>query len=306
MNKKNLILLIILAALLGVAAVYQYFWLPKQNISGRQANWLAKIDFATVDKIEIKLNGRATTLNKEGERWRVAGDGAWYVNDVLADNFTQAWQTVASSSLFIVSTDKNAKADFKTDGSFTLKLSAGNNQVADLAIGLTRAGYTYISPAGSDTSYEVGGDLRSAFDYEEWRDLSIFNSGSDKINQVKITQGKNSLTLAKDGAVWQVAGNNKIKLNQDKVARIISLTGELSANSIPDQKSKDTGLDKSTWTVEATGEGVKNILIIGREAVPDKQPSGSLFVKNATSPNIYLLGKNIAGVFQVNLKDLTI
>jgi hypothetical protein len=56
--------------------------------------------------------------------------------------------------------------------------------------------------------------------------------------------------------------------------------------------------------VEATGEEIKNILINGRDAMLDKQPSGSLFVKNATSPNIYLLGKNIAGVFQVNSKDL--
>jgi hypothetical protein len=304
MNKKNLILLLILLFFLALAGIYQYFWLPQKNISGRQDNWLAKINFAAVNKIEIKLNGQTTTLNKEGERWRVAGDGQWYVNGILADNFARAWQTAASSSLFIVSTDKDAKADFKTDGSFTLKLSANKIRVADLAIGLTRSGYTYIAPADSNISYEVGSDLRSAFDYEEWRDLNIFNADSNKINQIKITQGKNSLTLKKEGTVWQVADNAKLKLNQDKVARIASLMGELSANAIPDQKSKDTGLDKNTWTVEATGEGIKNVLIIGKEEVIDKQPSGNLFVKSAVSPNIYLLGKNIAGVFQVNLKDL--
>lgn len=305
MNRKNLTLLLILLFLLALAGIYQYWWLPKQNISGRQENWLAKINFAEVDKIEIKLNGRETVLNKEGERWRVAGDGQWYVNSILADNFTQAWQTAASSSLFVVSTNKDAKADFKTDGSFTLKLSVNKIRVADLAIGATRAGYTYIAPADSDTSYEVGSDLRSAFDYVEWRDLNIFNAVSDKIKQVKITQRKNSLVLKKENDSWQVAGNTKLKLNQDKVARIASLMGELSATSIPDQAAKDTGLDKNNWTVEATGEGIKNTLIIGREAVLDKQASGNLFVKSATSPNIYLLGKNLAGVWQINLKDLT-
>lgn len=294
-----------LLVLVGLATAYQYLWLPKKTDSAKQENWLAKINFNEVDKIIVKRDGQETVLNKDGERWRVVGDGDWYVNNSLVDNFKQAWQTSASSSMFLVSNDKNTKADLKTDGSFNVKLSAKNNQLADLAIGLTRAGYTYVSPAGSDTSFEAGGDLRSAFDYEEWRDLTIFNTGSDKISQIKITQNNNSLILKKDNNSWQVVGNTKIKLNQDKVGRMVALMGELSANSIPDQKAKDTGLDKTTWTVEATGEGIKNVLIIGQDEIVAKKPSGNLFVKTPANSNIYLLGKNLTGVFQANLKDLT-
>lgn len=305
MNKKNLILLLVLALLIAASAVYQYLWLPKTSPSGQQENWLAKVNFSEVDKIVVTREGKVTTLNKEGERWRVAGEGTWYVHDVLVENFTRGWQTSATFSMFIVSNNKDTKASFKTDGSFNLKLSAKNNQLIDLNLGSNRAGYTYVAKADSDASFEVGGDLRAPFDYEEWRDLSIFNTGQENIKQIKIVQGKNSLVLVKTKDLWEVAGNAKLKLNQNKVSRMASLMGDLSASSIPDQKTKDTGLDKNNWTVEATGEGIKNVLIIGQEKVQDKQPSGDLFVKSSASSNIYLLGKNLTGIFQINLKDLT-
>lgn len=305
MNKKNLILLIILLVLGGVAGIYQYLWLPKTADSATQENWLAKVDLAQADKMIIQREGKETVLNKDGARWRVVGEGVWYVEDILVDNLKNNWATATSSKMFVVSNDKKTKTDFKTDGSLNVKLLSGDKLLTELSIGLTRAGYTYVAKANFDSTFEVGGDLRSAFDYDEWRDLSIFSGGADIIKQIKITQNKTSISLKKEGDNWQLVGNAKIKLNQDKVARIASLMGELSANSIPDQKSNNTGLDKNNWTVEAMGDGFKNVLIIGQEAMRGKEVSGDLFVKSATNANIYLLGKNLAGVFQANLKDLT-
>ncbi len=305
MNKKNLILLIILVVLVGVGAGYQYFWLPKKNITDQQVNWLAKVNLAEVDKIVIKKNGQTTTLSRDGERWRVVTDGQWYVNEALVDNFNQAWQRATISKMSLVSNNRDSKAELKTDGSgLKVQLLSKDNQLLDFYIGLSQSGHTYVSRSDTEASFEVAGDLLSVFDYAEWRDFNIFNSGSDKIKQIKITQGKNILTLKKENSDWQLTGNPKLKLNQDKVARIVSLLGDLSATSIPEQKAKDTGLDKKIWTVEATGEGIRNILIIGNEEMVNKKPGGNFFVKNAVSPNLYLLSKNLVGVFQVNPKDL--
>jgi hypothetical protein len=306
MNKKNLILLLILLFFLALTGIYQYFWLPKTTDSAKEENWLAQVDLTQADKIIIKRDGKEIVLNKDGARWRVIGEGVWYVEDTLIDNLKNNWAMATSSKMFIVSNDKTTKPTFKTDGSLSVKLLIKDKTLSELAVGLTRASYTYIAKPDSDVTFEVGGDLRSAFDYAEWRDLSIFSGGGDTIKQIKITQNKTSIFLKKEGTNWQLVGNAKVKLNQDKVGRIASLMGELSANSIPDQKSQNTGLDKNNWTVEATGDGFKNVLIIGQEAMRGKEASGDLFVKTATSSNIYLLGKNLVGVFQASLKDLTI
>lgn len=304
MSKKNLILFLILLALIALFFVYQSWWLPKVAQHGRLDNFLAQVDFNQVDKMAVKRQGVETVLIKEGDKWRVQGAGEWYVNNLLIDVINETWQEAATGTIAVVSTSQEAKKDFKTDGDLTLTLFKQDQQLGAWALGMSQGGVGYVSVLESPETYEVKANLRSAFDYEEWRDFAIFKTDPDKLTKIKLTQTGQTIVLTKTKAGWQVAGNDKLKLNQDKVANLIMALSSLSAKTIPDQKIADTGLSKNIWMVEATGEGIKNILIIGQEEIVNKQPSGNLFVKTSASSNIYLVDKSTVGIFQVSLKDL--
>ncbi len=300
--KKNLILSIILVILLALAAAYQYWYLPRVNNSTQENNFLAKIDIVKADKIVIKRGEIETTLIKEGDRFKVQAPGEWYVNKLVAQTMIQSWQTADSGTVFLVSHNKDAKPEFKTDGGLVVKIFQGNNQQGAWVLGLTRAGYTYISHVGSDDTYEVQGNLRSAFDYQEWRDFAIWPPATGAFTALKISRGKDVLQLQKQGADWFLSGDKKTKLKLDKLNQVLALMSDLSASSIADAKETDNGLASSQFKIEASGQGINRLLLIGKER-KDKSAS-EVYVKTNQNNNVYLIRTQERDIFNLSLKDL--
>ena len=303
MNKKNLILLIILLILIGLAVVYQFWWLPRNDNKNQEVNFLAKVDIAKVDKIIVKRNGTETVLIKAGDKWKVQADGDWRVNNLLMEKIVQVWQGASNGSIFLASGDKETKDKFKTDGSLSVKMFEGDKQAGSWAIGLTSAGYNYVSPEGSDSTYGIWGDLRSAFDYVEWRDFSIWEKQGD-FNKITIRRDKESFVLEKNGNDWVLSADKKNKVNQERIAQIAALMENLSASSIAEIKTGDTGLDKSKLIIEAEAAGSKRILIVGKEQLVNGKASGEFFVKTNQNNNIYLITKEQKSVLEAGKTDL--
>ncbi len=299
MSKKNLILLLVLALLLGLSAVYQLWWLPRVNNASREKNFLADINFKQVDKIIVKRGETATTLIRDGQRFKVQTAGDWQVNNLLTEAMNQAWQTAAGNPLFLVSQNKAAQADFKTDGSgLTVKFFQSDRQVGEWRLGLTRADYTYLSLPDSEATYEVKGDLRSAFDYAEWRDMVIWTAPAE-ITKLTIKRGRQTINLVKENDSWLLVSDKKIKLKQDRVAQIASLMTNLSASSLPGAKETATGLDKSALIIEAGGQNLKRVLTVGQAKSADE-----VYVRTDQNNNVYLIRKEQIDILNVGLSDL--
>ncbi len=299
MSRKNLILLLVLAILLGLSAVYQLWWLPRVNNASREKNFLADINFKQVDKIIVKRGETATTLIRDGQRFKVQTAGDWQVNNLLTEAMNQAWQTAAGNPLFLVSQNKAAQADFKTDGSgLTVKFFQSDRQVGEWRLGLTRADYTYLSLPDSEATYEVKGDLRSAFDYAEWRDMVIWTAPAE-ITKLTIKRGRQTINLVKENDSWLLVSDKKIKLKQDRVAQIASLMTNLSASSLPGAKETATGLDKSALIIEAGGQNLKRVLTVGQAKSADE-----VYVRTDQNNNVYLIRKEQIDILNVGLSDL--
>lgn len=301
MNKKNLLLAIIL--LVFALAAYGYSF-PYQAYLRRQAsptNFLAGSNLALVDKITITKQGTTSTLLKESDRWRVLGPGEFYVNSELAREALATLQRLTTSTLSIVSRATSTKSSFATDSKSgtIITLWQGESKLTDFILGKSDAAYSYLSQASSDLSYATVLDLSLFASVTDWRDPLIFTSDASTWTSLKLQNNlkKSTLQLEKKGEDW-LAEPAKTKLNKNKVQALLDTISALEADAIPLNQSLATGLDKPSLMISFSNSLLSNTLAVG--ALSNNQ----YYVKRSDSANVYLLNKNKIEPFFADLKAL--
>ena len=301
MNKKNLLLAIIL--LIFALAAYGYSF-PYQAYLKRQTsptNFLAGTNLAMVDKITITKQGTTSTLLKESDRWRVLGSGEFYVNSELAREALDTLQHLTTSTLSVVSRATSTKSSFATDSKSgtMITLWQGESKLTEFILGKSDAAYTYLSQVSSDLSYATVLDLSLFASVTDWRDPVIFMSDASTWTSLKLQNNlkKSTLQLEKKGEDW-LAESAKTKLNKDKVQALLAAISALEADAIPLNQSLATGLDKPSLTISFSNSLLSNTLVVG--ALSNNQ----YYVKRSDSANIYLLNKARLDPFLVDLKTL--
>ena len=301
MNKKNLLLAIIL--LVFALAAYGYSF-PYQAYLTRQAsptNFLAGSNLALVDKITITKQGTTSTLLKESDRWRVLGPGEFYVNSELAREALTTLQRLTTSTLSIVSRATSTKSSFATDSKSgtIITLWQGESKLTDFILGKSDAAYSYLSQASSDLSYATVLDLSLFASVTDWRDPLIFTSDASTWTSLKLQNNlkKSTLQLEKKGEDW-LAEPAKTKLNKNKVQALLDTISALEADAIPLNQSLATGLDKPSLMISFSNSLLSNTLAVG--ALSNNQ----YYVKRSDSANIYLLNKSKIEPFFTDLKAL--
>lgn len=301
MNKKNLLLAIIL--LVFALAAYGYSF-PYQAYLTRQAsptNFLAGSNLALVDKITITKQGTTSTLLKESDRWRVLSPGEFYVNSELAREALTTLQHLTTSTLSIVSRATSTKSSFATDSKSgtIITLWQGESKLTDFILGKSDAAYSYLSQASSDLSYATVLDLSLFASVTDWRDPLIFTSDASTWTSLKLQNNlkKSTLQLEKKGEDW-LAEPAKTKLNKNKIQALLDTISALEADAIPFNQSLATGLDKPSLMISFSNSLLSNTLAVG--ALSNNQ----YYVKRSDSANVYLLNKNKIEPFFADLKAL--
>lgn len=293
-------MIVIILAVLTFA--YNTWWLPKKNAATRMDNFLAKIDIAKVDKIIIKRAETDVILSKAGQRWRVNSPGEWFVHPLLMDAVFQGWQKAAGNDLVLVSNNPEIKKDFQLDDDLTVEFFQADDRLGAWVIGSSSGLTTYLSSVDDQATYEVKGDLRGVFAYEEWRDFSVWRETDMSFNSLEVQYNGRGFKLFKEGDEW-LAADRSIKLNQGKVDRLVSLMTDLSASGIAEDQTGDYGLAKSRFKIIAGG-GVDRQLVIGSERMAAGLATGEFYIKTTQNDNIYLIRRDQRDIFAVALKDL--
>jgi hypothetical protein len=287
-NKKTLFLAIALVVLIGLAFAYQGPIKQWQEKASKQKNFLAGIDTEKIDKIIVAKNGE-TTLEKGSDGWTVAGTDFRVNKSAMEEALTKLSDAV-SADLELISTNKAKKADFKTDMSgVTVKLYQAGKQITELVVGKVAGDYqsSYIARSDADSTYLLQGvNLSYVFDKDDWRDRTIFTGEAAKLTKLRIQQGKIQFTAGLAGEKWTVEDAKKTPLNKEKVDKALALMANLTATEIPAQDFKAAGLEKNQLIVEASGEGVKNTLMVGND-----NGKGMYYAKKGDSDIIYLISK---------------
>lgn len=296
MNKKTLILGGLLVVLIALAYVYQGPLKKWQNNLGKPQNILAKIDITKIDKMKITSGGKTIVLSKPSNvlaapasiKWKYNNAKDFYADPGLTSSALERLKQAASSEPGLISNSQARKSEFKTDGAgLNVKIYQAEKKVADFTIG-NRAGYSgsYISAPESPATYLVKADLRGVFEPAEWRDLTIFSTAESALNKIRFQYPNREFTVELKSDKWSGILPEKFTVNQEKIDKISRLMSDLKAREIPEQTFDNTGLDKHLIIIEASGEGVDNVLMIG------ENQNGLYYAKKGDSDNIYLIDKS--------------
>ena len=289
MSKKTLTLGIVLVMLIALAFFYQGPLKKWQNNLGKPKNILAKIDINKINKIEVISGGEITVLSKLGEKWKYNNSKDFYVNSAIMAKILESLNAAKTSELELISNNLGRKNEFKTDNTgLTVKVYQADKKIVDFIVGDGAGDYdsSFISTSESRATYSVKLDLRGAFEQAEWRDLTIFSTAEEKIKKIRFQYPNREFTVEFKDDKWGGILPEKFTVNKGKIDKIAQIMSNLKAVEIPEQTFENTGLEKHLIIVEAAGEAIDNVLMIGNNW------DGLYYAKKGESDNIYLIDKS--------------
>ncbi len=313
MNKKNIILGLILVVLIALAYFYQG---PLKNKEEKN-NFLADVAMEEVNKMEITRNGSSTVLIKEGEaKWKVEGEGDFYIKEDVAGDLEEKMASLTRATFELISTDPEKKSRFRSNeekGS-RVKLYDNGDQVADFIVGSldsSTLNSTYVSQAGIDETYSAQNvELTGLMLRDDWRSKVIFDTAKNRIAQIRFQYPDREFTVEKtstsssysdpdlniedteseeqQGPEWQGTIPRNFSVSDDQMNQIADIMSDLEAVRIPEQEFEGTGLSEHLIIVEASGADFSNTLMVGEK--DGKQGDRELYyAKKGSSDNIYLI-----------------
>ena len=288
-----------MVVLIALAYAYQGPLRKWQNSLGAPVNFLAGIDTAKIDKIELTQNGKSYEYDKNGDNWFEAGSKKFPLTEGKVQSFLDEFKKVQNSAIILVSANKNKKSDFQTDNSGVEVKLSGNNVSIDFVSGKLGSDFisTYVSKSDSNETYSVKGALASYLENPDWRDPTIFSSDETNITKIRFQYPGRQFTIEKKNNKW--VGSSGLILNANKVNAVLSEMSVLYAAEIPDQTFAGTGLEKHSIIVEAGGKGIDNVIMIG-----DKNKEGLYYAKTGKSDNIYLITQKDRDALNKKVADL--
>jgi len=288
MNKKTLILGVALIALIALAYGYQGPLKKWQNNLGKPKNILANIKIDLIDKIEIINQGKILILDKQNQKWKYDNSKDFYVDASVIAKVLDELKIAALSEMELVSNNRERKSEFKTDGlGLEIKIYQAGKRVSDFIIGSLASNYvsSYISVPESAVTYAVKADLSDVFNPADWRDFTIFSTQKEQINKIRFQYPNREFTVELKDGKWNGVLPDKFIVNQKKVKPILDIMSNLKAAEIPAQVFTNTGLDKHLIIIQATGDGINNILMIGTAS------DDLYYAKRGDSDNIYFISR---------------
>jgi len=309
MNKKNLILGIILVVLIALAYIYQgplQEWRAKTN---KPVNFLSKVNIEEINKIKVTKDGQETILVKEERGWKISGTNDFYLKENLAADMIADLEKLKNVDLELISAKEDKKIEFSTDQESSTKvdLIKGDENLAEIIIGRLANDFTstYIAQTDSSKTYSVPVNL-SLFTRNDWYDKTIFSSDKEKVTKIRFQYPDQQFAIEKkviEGSenteVWEGVTPYKFKVSKEKIEDILNIMTNLNASEIPKQTFEDTGLEKHNIIIQVTGENIDNTIIVG-----DQNEEGLYYALRIGSDNIYLITEEQRNKLDVKIKDL--
>jgi hypothetical protein len=291
MSKKNIKLIAVLAILTVALWVWQgpaKKWMEKRS---SPKNIFSSIDTAKVDKLSIGKAGKITVLVRDGEKIKIEGSKAFYVRPDIVSMIWDELNKAKSANLEVVSTNKDKAPEFGLDEGQGLRvvLSSGSATTSEFIIGRVGPDYesAYVKSPVSNESYLVKANLDSVFNRDEWRDMTIFSADREKISKLRFQFSNREFTIEKKDGKWKGTIPTPFEVKSEKLDEILAIMSNLTAQEIPSQDFKAAGFGKGGIIVQATGDGIDNTLMLGRD-----NGKGRVYAKNGVTDNIYLINSD--------------
>lgn len=313
MSKKNLILggvLVILVAIAFASGPIKE-WSKKL---GKPENLLSKVDMTQVEKIAIKSAQHDLELemvkNEFGSstdvKWRIVGTKDFYI---VNDDFIEGLNNAKEAEVEVVSENKEKKGEFSVneENGTTVKLIKGEEVLCEFVVGKVSSDFvnTYISKSDLDQTYLIKSSINSIFVRDEWYDKIIFAGDKEVLTKVRFQFPTQEFTIEKSEDTWSGILPYNFRVNEEKIQDILDVMSNLKSTEIPAQTFDGTGLEKHLIIVQATGEGIDNVLMVGEaKKDADGKDTELYYAKKGSSDNIYLITKEQRDALNKRIWDI--
>lgn len=314
MSKKNIILAIVLGALILIAYFYQGPIRKWRENSNKPQNFFLSIDTGKINKITLKKGGKTIVLEKldnstdKDKSWKIQNTKAFFIDNTAMAAVFESLKEIQKTGLETASKSKDSKINFQTDADngTLVKVEDGKNEI-EFILGKVGPDFSsvYISQPAISETYLAKNNL-SSLNREDWLDKTIFSSDKEKINKIRFQYPDAQLiiekaTTTKNNSAWKGVAPKDFNVNPEKISEVLNIMSTLEAAEIPDQTINldSTGIGKHNIIVEASGDGIDNILMLG-----DENKDGLVYAKRGSDDNIYLITKTQRDNLKKQIKDL--
>jgi len=303
MSKKNLFLGGILISLTLFAYIYSGPMKTWQGNKDKVDNFLKGVDLEQIDKIVIKSKTQETILEKAEDKWKIGGTKDFYAPSDIMSNLMDSLKKAQEGEMKLISTNKDKKSEFKIDDSgINLKLQRGNDVLKEVIVGGVASDFknNYIAEKDNDKTYSVPVVL-NIFNRNDWYDKTIFKDAQEKINKIRFQYPNKEFVIEKKDGQWSGISPYKFKVSEEKIQDILGIMSKLEAVKIPEQSFENTGLEKNSIIIEASGDNLNNVLMVGDI---NNEEDKYYYAKKGNSDNIYLITEEQRDDLKKNIWEL--
>lgn len=232
--KKNTI---ILAGLFIVLLIVAYVVMQKpgeQSASSASSGFLASIDSASVDKLEIKTPTSFLVLEKQGADWHIIQPVNFKANQATVAQTLHQLKNIEVKSVVSSKPEKHSVFQVDQNGTEIKVYEKGAEKLAFI-LGKMAASYTesYARRLNSDEVILVQGAYGYIFTrpVKEWRDKTINACPRETIKEVYYQFDDTTFSIAFKDSIWYVG---KEKAQQTVVENILSSLSNFQADDFID------------------------------------------------------------------------
>ena len=290
---RSLIVLLVIAIPLGWYALYE----SKHPASGEktQEKVFADVKSDAIDQVIVKsTSGDRTTVAKKDNTWQVTQPIA-----VKADEAELSGITSNLASLEVQRVVDDQATDFKQysldpariEVTFraggkdrTLLVGQKTPTGSDLYARLPDKARVFLIPSYLETTFN-----RSTFDL---RDKTVLAFDRDKVDHVTVTDAKQTIALAKQGADWRLTSPVDARADFSAVEGLVGRINTAQMKAITANEATDLkqyGLDKPEMTITLAAGSSTASLAIGKSA-----GEGVVYAKDASRPLVFTIDSAVA------------
>jgi hypothetical protein len=232
--KKNTYILIALFFVLLIGSLLVLQNPGEQSASSASAGFLAAIDSASVDKMEIKTPELSLTLEKRGPEWYITRPIEYKANTASIGQTIHQIKNIEIKNTVSGKSEKHSVFQVDRSGTEVRVYEKGVEKISFI-LGKTAANYTesYARRLNSDNVFLVEGASSYMFSrpVKDWRDKTIFSTPKESIKELQYQFGDTLFSVTFKDSVWLIG---KFKVQQSAIDGILSSLSNLQADDFID------------------------------------------------------------------------
>jgi len=274
---------LVLVFALGLWLALNFFNTGQRDDAGRLT--LPALSASGVERISLVGPLDSLILVKQGGGWLV--DGSPASANGVQEFLDASGDTTTESELTAQSTASHARLGVDSVAGKRLTIMGQGKPLVELVVGNRGPdlnGY-YVRRAGAPDVYLLRGRFAEMLSRgeSEWRERQLAGVKPDSIAAVEVQRGTAHWTLTRTGTSWSLGSQ---PADSTKVARFLSIFGDLRAAGFPDRVERDTiSFSSPERAVTLSGADGRPILSL----VFDSTPSGAFWVRPAAGGPVYRL-----------------